>query len=114
MDKPICVDIRNPINTGPHDAVTAVIGARVPVAVTQPASKNVARRRVKWAKVDKLKYLDLTEVRLGALQEFEDELPPSILAHRVNTILQECGEESWPPPPKKNFVSKLSLNGTPR
>ena len=110
----LSVDIRNPINTGPHDAVTAVIDGQVTDTPSQPAKKNMARPRIKWGKVDKIKYLDLTEVRLGVLQEYMDDLPSPILAHRVNTILQECGEESCPPPPKKKSRKQTKFKWNPK
>ena len=63
--------------------------------------------RVKWEKVDKVIYLNLTEARLQVLMKDIHQMPASIVTKRVNCILIECAVMASPPPPKRKRQSKF-------
>lgn len=97
------IDTRNPLNTGPHDPVTAEISTTIPGKHTSKMPKPRIPTRIKWDKVDKVKYKQLTEIKLAALVSQMENMPASLTAERVNTILHPPdgrdaqSTDGWPP-----------------
>ena len=99
------VDRRHPTNTSCHDAVIAhlSVGPPPPQEPKDPcASTNKpVPRRIKWEKVDTIKYQTLTGHKLSTfLQTAGDDLPAEIMISRINSILTDAAEKCCPKPKK--------------
>ena len=109
----IRVHSREALNISPHDAVSATVHAEI--IHKAPPNQNPAKKpapNVRWEKVDKAAYLSDTEVQLTALKASMDDLPASITADRVNSILTKCAIKSCPPPPKRKRRTKYRWYAT--
>lgn len=96
-------DTRHPLNTSPHDAVTATVTLQHAEAeVEESTGTSLARKRVHWDKVDLIKYNELTTDRLGVLSRNSADLPVGVTIELLNDVLTRSAAESSPPPAKKH------------
>jgi hypothetical protein len=112
IDDPITtihVLARQPTNTGPHDPVTAdvtILHDKKDAPDTRPP-----KAKVRWDKVDGALYKELTHTRLEALQDQMENMPATVTALRLNSILTKYALEACPPHHGRR--SRPSTNGKP-
>ena len=98
----ITIEERNPTNTGPHDPVKATLHSHVHAAASEvTASHPKPPNKIRWDKVDIPAYRELTDAKLKALLSQINNMPASLIAMRINSILSECAKAACPPPPNK-------------
>ena len=108
----ITILVREPLNTSPHDPVVATIPVFIPSKQQTTKSTREPAPRIKWDKVDKPQYRDLTDTRLEALINNMEDMPACITTSRLNSILTECASKSCPPPPKRKRKTKFRWSST--
>ena len=107
----ISVDYRNPVNTSTHNAVIATLNSSPP---TTPVTKREERtgrsipRRIKWHKLDLVKYKQLTGEKCAImLDHLDPDLPIEVDIQRLNNALTsaaaECSPASRPAGKPKHF-----------
>ena len=106
----ISIDSRNAINLSPHDLVTATIPASLVQPTARVSKAPAPPARVRWDKTDKMKYMDLTELRLKILASHLEGMPAEVITDRLNDILVKSAVESCPPPPKKRKGTRYRWN----
>lgn len=97
----------DPINVGPHKAVTASLLCKLQQNLTRLEKPKPAPKRLNWDKINTQEYARLTERRLQALIDVGGlTLHPEILVDRLNEILLESAIESSPTPKVKKRANK--------
>lgn len=106
------VEIRDPLNTSPHDAIIAHTTLELKQSHTPSIQRKITlQRRTNWNKIDIEKYATLTDDKLSALhQTIMPDLHTDIVVSRVNNILTECSNQCLPPKVKSRKVSKFKWN----
>ena len=92
----VCIDERHPLNLSSHDPV--VVELAISLIQRSQNINNSAEStlpRVNWKKINLDTYYNLTELKLGVLQEHMDEmLPTDIILQRFHDLLKSCAEEA--------------------
>ena len=101
------VHTRQPLNTSPHDSITAMVPAILPSVTAKHKVTTSTAPRVKWEKVDRSKYIEATEVQLKGLQDVMEDMPAHLITVRLNEILTRCATLSCPPPPKRRRKTRF-------
>ena len=88
------VDMRNAVNTGPHDPVITQLQFKVTEKIREPKKKQ-AEVRINWAKVDPEKYEALTRDRISQLgKNGFNKLHPQILVSALNKVLVDSAHKA--------------------
>ena len=101
-------DNRNELNTGSHDALTATLRAKT-VRKNKCTTGKLREppKRIRWDKVDYLRYEDITNRRLKILHNSMEGLPLDVMAQQTNDILIESAMKSCPTEKKKKNKNRL-------
>jgi len=91
---------QKPLITSPHDAVTATLHATFSEKTIKLTAK-INPAKTNWSKIDKEIYQQQTEIKLRAILILIDNIPSTLVANRINTILVECATDASPPAPRK-------------
>jgi hypothetical protein len=109
----IKIHTREPLNTSPHDPVSATIYTELPDLLNSVTTEGKKPSpRVRWDKIDRVLYRELTETKLSALLANMQDMPGSLVAQRTNSILIKEAQQACPPPLRKER-GKLSTSGAP-
>ena len=103
----IKIDTRHPLNCSTHDSITAIVYAQPSTKSTISNKGKPTCPRLKWEKVDKALYQELTKERLTCLEDTLDTpLPNNVLIHRIQDILLTSAQDAGPPASKKSHRKK--------
>lgn len=97
--KSASVDQRNPLNVGPHDAISVITTLQLAKnTLQQQTRKPTTTAKTNWQKVDIPRYRELTDRRLGALKgTITPTTHTEVIITRINSILIQCSSECQPP-----------------